>query len=387
LRKLTSDHSPVGEQEDRGELSEEQAMSHPRRNEVFRDVGSRLHSPGDPEFIETRSFLFRADAALLLCSDGLTDFVNSAAIRDLIERYDGDPTKIARLLVEAANVAGGRDNVSVVFIAGPAFMGSAASALSDVRARHATTRMRDSGVSRWQGFWRNVFLLLLGMALGVLLWRIAATTAGQPPTPKTLAIPRAPKDTIVSQADSLSIVKALAAALPGDTIIVPPGEYLGPLLLKDRVNVVATESGRSILRSDPASIAEPGIAVVARGIAAGRLEGFRIAGDETHPLRSGIVIADASIEVDDVEISGAIDSGIRVEGESHSILLGNFIHANSGPGVLIRHPATPRLVANQISENGLVPGALRPGIDMDAQAKPVLFRNVVAGNGVPHAKR
>ena len=39
MRKLTSDHSPVGEREDRGELTELEAMLHPRRHEVFRDVG------------------------------------------------------------------------------------------------------------------------------------------------------------------------------------------------------------------------------------------------------------------------------------------------------------------------------------------------------------
>jgi serine/threonine protein phosphatase PrpC len=39
IRKVTNDHSPVGEMEDAGELSEEEAMAHPRRNEVFRDVG------------------------------------------------------------------------------------------------------------------------------------------------------------------------------------------------------------------------------------------------------------------------------------------------------------------------------------------------------------
>src|SRR5208283_1104615 len=38
VKKLTSDHSPVGEREDQGELTELEAMIHPRRNEVFRDV-------------------------------------------------------------------------------------------------------------------------------------------------------------------------------------------------------------------------------------------------------------------------------------------------------------------------------------------------------------
>src|SRR5215471_13609549 len=40
IREFTSDHSPVGEVEDAGELSELEAMQHPRRNEVYREVGS-----------------------------------------------------------------------------------------------------------------------------------------------------------------------------------------------------------------------------------------------------------------------------------------------------------------------------------------------------------
>ena len=365
LRKLTSDHSPVGEQEDRGELTEEQAMRHPRRNEVFRDVGSRLRDAADPEFIEIKTVAFHPEAALLVSSDGLSDCVSSAEMLDIIERYDGDAGKTARLLVEAANAAGGRDNVSAIFVAGAAFVGS-----RGVRARHATTRMR-TGHSTLPGLIRSIFLFLAGILLGFLLWRIA-TPGNRNESP--LPVPRAPKETLVNPSDSLAIVKALSTALPGDTINVPPGDYLGPLQLKERVILVSTVSGRAVLRSDPASSAEPGIAVVARGVPAGRFEGFRIVGDETHPLRTGILIVNSSIEADDVEISGAIDAGVRVEGESHPLLLGNFIHSNSGAGVVIRHPAVPRLVANQISENG-------SGIDTDPKAQPVLFRNVIERNG------
>ena len=89
LRKITSDHSPVGEQEDQGLLTEKQAMQHPRRNEVFRDVGSVPHVLDDEQFIETHAFLFREDAALLLCSDGLTDCVTAAEITEILEQYDG----------------------------------------------------------------------------------------------------------------------------------------------------------------------------------------------------------------------------------------------------------------------------------------------------------
>lgn len=169
LRKLTSDHSPVGEQEEQGELTEEEAMQHPRRNEVFRDVGSQPREPHDPHFIETRTFRFRPDAALLLCSDGLSDVLTSAGISAIVERYDGDPEHTAKQLVAAANEAGGKDNISVVFVAGADFLGSESNTLVEVRPRHAATRMRETA-SRWRVVLRNLVWLLAGMILGVLLW-------------------------------------------------------------------------------------------------------------------------------------------------------------------------------------------------------------------------
>src|SRR6185369_1619827 len=80
IRKITHDHSPVGEREDNRELSEEEAMRHPRRNEVYRDVGSEEHSPDDDGFIELQRFSLEPDSALVLCSDGLSDQVSSDVI-------------------------------------------------------------------------------------------------------------------------------------------------------------------------------------------------------------------------------------------------------------------------------------------------------------------
>src|SRR5579871_3037331 len=105
IRKLTRDHSPIGEREDNRELSEEEAMRHPRRNEVFRDVGSEEHTPDDPDFIDIQRIPFEPDSALLLCSDGLSDQVTSKEIRLAVER-NSDPEKAARELIDAANRAG-----------------------------------------------------------------------------------------------------------------------------------------------------------------------------------------------------------------------------------------------------------------------------------------
>src|SRR5260370_27733874 len=123
VKKLTSDHSPVGEQEDHGELTEQQAMEHPRRNEVFREVGSRPHEPYDDEFIQTKSFPLHPEAAILLCSDGLSDVLTSAEISAVVEQYDDEPGRIAQMLVDAANEAGGKDNISVIFVAGSGIHG------------------------------------------------------------------------------------------------------------------------------------------------------------------------------------------------------------------------------------------------------------------------
>ena len=84
IEKITQDHSPVGEREDAGELSEADAMRHPRRNEVYRDVGSEPHNAHDPDFIDIYEIPVEPDAALLICSDGLTDMVSLAAIGQIV---------------------------------------------------------------------------------------------------------------------------------------------------------------------------------------------------------------------------------------------------------------------------------------------------------------
>lgn len=162
IRKLTSDHSPVGEDEDTGALTEEEAMLHPRRNEVFRDVGSRLREPEDDDFIEIRQCRFREDAALLLCSDGLTDQLTAAQIRAITGRYGGDPARVAAELVEAANDAGGRDNITALFVAGPKFRGGD----GVTRPRFAVTRPR----TRTSPFAGRLAFLTYGMLIGMLLW-------------------------------------------------------------------------------------------------------------------------------------------------------------------------------------------------------------------------
>ena len=101
--KVTSDHSPVGEIEDAGEIAEEEAMAHPRRHEVFRDVGSSQRTPDSEDFIEVQHCDLPAEAAMLLCSDGLSDHLTSRRIQEIVERYAGNAEQVAHNLVDAAN--------------------------------------------------------------------------------------------------------------------------------------------------------------------------------------------------------------------------------------------------------------------------------------------
>jgi serine/threonine protein phosphatase PrpC len=159
----------VGEEEDAGELTEEEAMQHPRRNQIFRDVGSERRGADEAGFIDIRRCRFRSDAALLLCSDGLTDQLPVARLREVIEGYDGDAERIAGELVEAANRAGGADNATAVFVAGEEFRGRAGA----TRARFSTTRVR-----RARLFTGRMAFLTYGLLIGMLVWAVLRGVRG-----------------------------------------------------------------------------------------------------------------------------------------------------------------------------------------------------------------
>lgn len=162
IRKVTHDHSPVGEREDRGEIGEDEAMRHSRRNEIYRDVGSAEKEPDDPAFIEIETFPMPTDGLLLLCSDGLTDLVTSTAIRAGVERYAPDFDAAINALIGAANAAGGKDNITVVIVAGPEYKQDS----RGVRAPVTITEIRAPGpfARRWAFL---VYGLLSGIAIAL----------------------------------------------------------------------------------------------------------------------------------------------------------------------------------------------------------------------------
>jgi serine/threonine protein phosphatase PrpC len=106
LEQITFDHSLVAELQRRGMITEEEALVHPRRNEVLRSLGVEP----DVEVDLHRLDLEPGDL-FLLCSDGLSGVVRDAEIAEVMHREA--PAQAVRTLVDFANSRGGPDNVTV----------------------------------------------------------------------------------------------------------------------------------------------------------------------------------------------------------------------------------------------------------------------------------
>ncbi|MDB5249387.1 MAG: serine/threonine-protein phosphatase [Segetibacter sp.] len=114
LVKVTRDHSFVGFLEDSGRLSEEAAMRHPKRNEINKALGfdSQIRTP---DYIETGESPFLPGDTILLCSDGLSDMISNSAITAILNTDKSLAAK-GKLLINAANDAGGKDNITAVIV-------------------------------------------------------------------------------------------------------------------------------------------------------------------------------------------------------------------------------------------------------------------------------
>jgi serine/threonine protein phosphatase PrpC/cellobiose-specific phosphotransferase system component IIB len=115
LIKVTKDHSFVGFLEDSGRLTEQDAMQHPKRNEINKALGFDATIPHLSDYIETGESPFLPGDILLLCSDGLTDMVNASTITSIISGQNGLQQKGEQLIM-AANDAGGKDNITIVLV-------------------------------------------------------------------------------------------------------------------------------------------------------------------------------------------------------------------------------------------------------------------------------
>jgi protein phosphatase len=110
LEQITQDHSVVARLVDAGVIKPEEIRSHPQRNQIYRCLG---HKPAVD--VDTFTVQLRQDDRLVLCSDGLWEMVPDAEIQRIVEGAR-TPQKASDELIEAANRAGGRDNIAVVVV-------------------------------------------------------------------------------------------------------------------------------------------------------------------------------------------------------------------------------------------------------------------------------
>jgi len=109
LQLVTVDHTWVMEMQRRGQLTEQQAASHPRKHLLTRVLGMP-----DVEVDDQDLELVDGDR-VLVCSDGLTTMLDDKAVAKLLAKAD-TPSEAVWALVEAANAAGGYDNTTVAVV-------------------------------------------------------------------------------------------------------------------------------------------------------------------------------------------------------------------------------------------------------------------------------
>jgi len=108
LTRLSDDHSLVAEWVKAGALAPEEAALHPQRSVITRALGADWQVD-----VDTWTMPARAGDVILLCTDGLTGFVDEAAIASTLAEND-DLDVVVNALVDAANAAGGEDNITAV---------------------------------------------------------------------------------------------------------------------------------------------------------------------------------------------------------------------------------------------------------------------------------
>lgn len=109
IRQITRDHSLVDQLVEGGSLSPEEAREHPRKNVILRSLGSESQVA-----VDVFAGTLRGGDSILLCSDGLTRYLDDDEIRRMVSHLDGEDA--CRRLIKTANDRGGEDNISVVLL-------------------------------------------------------------------------------------------------------------------------------------------------------------------------------------------------------------------------------------------------------------------------------
>jgi serine/threonine protein phosphatase PrpC len=110
IRQVTSDHSLVQRLVQLGQLTPQEARTHPQRNVIYKNLGDKPRI--EPDITEIS---LGPEDRLLLCSDGLSGMITDDVIQQIVISASS-PQEACRQLVIAANEAGGEDNISVIVV-------------------------------------------------------------------------------------------------------------------------------------------------------------------------------------------------------------------------------------------------------------------------------
>ena len=111
LMQITEDHSLVEEMVKSGELEKENVKSHPNKNIITRALG--IGYDVQPDYFNVD--IYEGDI-ILMCTDGLTNELSDAEIEYIIKSNSDNPDKAGMTLLNKANEAGGKDNITVLLV-------------------------------------------------------------------------------------------------------------------------------------------------------------------------------------------------------------------------------------------------------------------------------
>jgi serine/threonine protein phosphatase PrpC len=374
--KRTHDHSPIGEREDAREITEVEAMRHPRRNEVFRDVGSAFHEPDDPDFIEIVEARFDRRSALLICSDGLSDMLSSTAIERTVHQHAGNPAAVVDALILGANEAGGKDNITVVYVEGDGFAASLATAPRAAAAPAAAGA--PAAIPSTSPLWRSratwlALGLLAGLALGIgLAWTLAVYAPLSTPASRRLTAGVEPGRE--SPTSFTSIAAALAVAEPRDVVQIEPGEYAEAVDLKDGIDLVARIPGTVTLVAPPGQTGWTSLS--AGGHLGNQVSGIRILGRPGAPIATALRLSGHDLHIDDVTVEGTVGVGLEIVNDGTVVVRASRLTDIEGLPLRIGDGARPVIRQNIFAH---ARGVQSPAMEIAARAEPEVRGNVFVG--------
>jgi len=111
LKQLTRDHSVVWPLYENGILTKEDISKHPQKNLITRSIGTYPQVE-----VDILNDAARVGDIFLLCTDGLTDVLSDQDISGTLSSRDKNPQELAEMLTDAANEAGGPDNITTIVV-------------------------------------------------------------------------------------------------------------------------------------------------------------------------------------------------------------------------------------------------------------------------------